>query len=64
MSRASNLACLAIAAARRGAPDEARRLLRKARKLDARCEVLARAEGAREAAGSDADSNSDSDSDS
>jgi Flp pilus assembly protein TadD len=43
-SRASNLACLAIAAARGGDRGGAERLLERARKLDAECDALLRAE--------------------
>ena len=43
-SRASTLACLAVAAARRGDRGEAERLLDRARRLDDECDALMRAE--------------------
>jgi len=45
-ARAANLACLAIAAARRGKRDEAQRFLARARRLDGECDLLARVESA------------------
>jgi tetratricopeptide (TPR) repeat protein len=43
-SRASNLACLAIASARQGQRDEARIFVNRARQLDSDCDLLERAE--------------------
>jgi tetratricopeptide (TPR) repeat protein len=45
-SQASNVACLALAAFLEGRPDEARRLLEQAGKLDPECELLAHVETA------------------
>jgi Tfp pilus assembly protein PilF len=42
--RASNLACLAIAATREGRTRDAEQLLKRARRMDAECEILPRAE--------------------
>ncbi len=43
-SKATNACCLAIAFARKRDPDESRRYLAKARKLDAKCPLIARTE--------------------